>query len=112
MINLAENGARCECGSSALGPQRIEPGAICICATCGRTWRVQPVALAALPWQAAAAELDDETFEQFEWLRGGVPRGRLRDAAFPLSPALALLLAAGALAVSFAIALAGAWVLS
>lgn len=110
MINLAENGARCECGSSALGPQCIEPGAICVCASCGRTWRVQPVALLALPWQAAAQELSSDELADLEWLRAAVEPSRLRDC--PQTSSIDWRRALGSLALSFALALAVARVLS
>ncbi len=111
MIILAENGARCECGSSALGPQAIEPTAICICASCGRTWRVQPVSLAPVPWHVAAGELaGSELLSQFEWLRAGVPQLLLRDA--PSRGAVDWRRSLAALALSFVLALAAARVFS
>ncbi len=113
MLNLAENGARCECGSSALGPQHIAPGAICVCAACGRTWRVRRVTLDPLTWAAATrelVELDGAELAELEWLRASIAPELLRDA--PSTHGINWRRALGGLALSFAIALAAARVLS
>lgn len=112
MINLAENGARCDCGSSALGPQESAAGAICICASCGCTWRVR-VTLDALPWQTVQTELDGDMLAQFEWLIAGIPSKLRRDRGGITAPAAAdWRRAALALVVSFALCLVAARVFS
>ena len=112
MINLAENGVRCDCGSSALGPQERSPGELCICAACGRIQRVG-VAVEAVPWQTAQAELNGEELARFEWLRFGVRPEHLRDRDAEVSPRSVDWRRAGlSLAVSFTLALACARVLS
>jgi len=56
MLDLADLGVVCECGSKSLAPAgELEPGALVICATCGRPARV---ALALLP--VAWAEVETE----------------------------------------------------
>ena len=75
MINLAENGAVCECGSKRLAPVGdLEPGTLAICGACARTFRVC-VTLAPVPWSTVDAELASQPYElqAFRWTREGVP---------------------------------------
>lgn len=111
MINLAENGARCDCGSSALGPQQSSPGALCICASCGCTWRVALV-LESVPWATVERELDGNELDQFEWLRCGIPSQLRRDRVAPAIVETDWRRAVFALAVSFALCLVAARVFS
>lgn len=78
MLNLAEIGIACECGSSRLVASGSSPavGAVCICATCGRTFRVE-LNLAPVAWSACALELLDVDYLAFEWTRRGLPAGAL-----------------------------------
>lgn len=78
MINLADNGLACECGSGRLvasGSTQC-PGGFCICASCGRTFRVH-LALAPVAWEACALDLNDVDYVAFGWTRRGLPAGAL-----------------------------------
>jgi len=83
MINLADSGAVCECGSKRLAPiGDLELGTLVICGACAAAARVT-LALTPVRWSTVEAELADQPYElqAFEWTRQGVPPERRRTLA-------------------------------
>lgn len=78
MVNLAVNDVACECGSTRLAPNGdIQPGGVCICASCARVFRVT-VALTPIRWSELESALCDHPHDlmAFEWTRAAVPPSR------------------------------------
>ena len=76
MVNLADIGARCECGSNRLAPTGdLKLGAVVICAACAGCFRVT-VALEGVRWSEIERELAELPYDlqAFEWTRGRVPQ--------------------------------------
>lgn len=72
MVNLTENGIACECGSQRLAASgsSVAIGGLCICASCGKTFRLA-LKLEAIDWATCALSLSDVDYVAFGWtLRG------------------------------------------
>jgi hypothetical protein len=73
MVNLAEAGAVCECGSERIAPNVVRLGSLVICATCARPARAE-LRLVAVPWAEVERALADNPHELYRmrWHRQGV----------------------------------------
>ncbi len=74
MLDLADLGVVCECGSKRLAQAgELEPGGLVICAACGHPYRVA-VALVPARWSEVETELEGRPHElyAFRWHRQGV----------------------------------------
>ncbi len=83
MLDLADLGVSCECGSKRLAPAgEFEPGALVICAACAGPARVT-VALAPVRWSEVESELEHRPHELYamRWHRNGVAKPLRRSLA-------------------------------
>lgn len=74
MVDLADLGVVCECGSRRLAPAgELEPGSLVVCASCGHPYRFA-VALVPVRWSEVESELEGRPHELYamRWHRQGV----------------------------------------
>ena len=86
MINLAENGVSCDCGSNRLAPAIVATGEPVICTECARCFTLG-VTLTPVPWAAVALQLGEHDLQAFEWHRNGVPLEEQRTLLMTTPPA-------------------------
>ncbi len=74
MINVADNGVTCDCGSTRTASADTSKGELVICATCASVYRIQMM-LMPVPWSTVEHELGERSLDlaMFNWHRGGVP---------------------------------------
>ena len=82
MINLAENGVTCDCGSYRLAPAKLPPGELIICGACAKTFRVE-LCLTPVPWSVVEEHFGSRMADMcaFDWHRNGVKPAARRTVA-------------------------------